>query len=270
MSSSGSSTSSGASTSPTSHAPGTSAASVTSTAPSAPSEQSAPRRQFAGPDSGSGSGRRVSLPAALVAVVTVALVVSGIAPYDRATWLMETFWVVISVPVAVVVWRRFPLTRLLCVLLALHALILIFGGHYTYARVPLGDWIQDGLGLARNPYDRIGHFTQGFVPAVLLREVLVRRSPLAGSRWLAPLTVCGCLAFSAFFEMIEWWAALIGGEGADDFLATQGDVWDTQWDMFLALVGATSALLLLSRVHDRLLAGFPRPAPDGAADPPRS
>jgi putative membrane protein len=201
-------------------------------------------------------GARFSLPAMLVAVVTAALIVSGIAPYDRATWLMETFWVIIGIPLAVLLWRRFPLTGLLCCLLALHALILILGGHYTYARTPVGEWLQDGLGLARNPYDRIGHFVQGFVPAILWREILVRRSPLRGSRWLAPLTVCGCLAFSAFFELIEWWAALIGGSGADDFLATQGDVWDTQWDMFLALLGATSALLLLSRAHGRQLAAL--------------
>ncbi|MGH3312500.1 MAG: DUF2238 domain-containing protein [Streptomyces sp.] len=206
--------------------------------------------------SASSTRRRVrfSLPTALVITVTAALLVSGVAPYDRATWLMETFWVILGVPLAVLVWRRFPLTALLCCLLALHALVLVLGGHYTYARVPLGEWLQDGLGLARNPYDRIGHFVQGFVPAILVREILVRRSPLRGSRWLAPLVVCGCLAFSAFFELIEWWAALIGGSGADDFLATQGDVWDTQWDMFLALSGATSALLLLGKPHDRQLA----------------
>ena len=153
-----------------------------------------------------------------------------------------------------VTWRRFPLTTLLCVLLAVHALVLIVGGHYTYARTPVGNWLRDMLDLDRNPYDRIGHFLQGFVPAILVRELLVRRSPLRGSRWLGPLVVCACLAFSAFFEMLEWWAAVAGGEAADDFLATQGDVWDTQWDMFLALVGAILSLLLLSRLHDRQLA----------------
>jgi putative membrane protein len=197
---------------------------------------------------------RFSLPAALAVTLTVALIVSGIAPYDRVTWLMETFWVVIGIPLIVLVWRRFPLTGLLCSLLAVHALVLILGGHYTYARTPVGEWMQNGLGLARNPYDRIGHFVQGFVPAILWREILVRRSPLRGSRWLAPLVVCGCLAFSAFFELIEWWAALVGGSDADDFLATQGDVWDTQWDMFLALCGAVSSLVLLSRAHERQLA----------------
>lgn len=201
---------------------------------------------------------RLSLPTALLALVTAALLISGLAPTDRVTWLMETFWVVLGIPLAILTWRRFPLTGLLCCLLALHALVLILGGHYTYARTPVGEWLQEWLGLARNPYDRIGHFVQGFVPAVLWREILVRRSPLRGSRWLAPLVVCGCLAFSAFFELIEWWAALIGGSGADDFLATQGDVWDSQWDMFLALVGTTTSLLLLSRLHDRQLDALER------------
>jgi putative membrane protein len=132
------------------------------------------------------------------------------------------------------------------------------GGFYTYARTPLGFWIQDLFHFARNPYDRIGHLAQGFIPAILVREILVRTSPLRGSRWLAPLTVCACLAFSAFFEMIEWWAAVAGGEAADDFLATQGDIWDTQWDMFLALVGAIAALLLLTRWHDKQLAQLAR------------
>ncbi|GGK01853.1 membrane protein [Pilimelia anulata] len=199
----------------------------------------------------------------LLAVVLGALVVSGVAPYDRLTWLLETVWVIVAVPVLVVTWRRFPLTTLLCALLAVHALILIVGGHWTYARTPVGNWLRDVLELSRNPYDRIGHFAQGFVPAVLVRELLVRTSPLRGSRWLAPLTVCACLAFSAFFELIEWWAAVTGGAAADDFLATQGDVWDTQWDMFLALCGAILSLLLLSRLHDRQLRALAAPARGG-------
>jgi putative membrane protein len=186
--------------------------------------------------------------------VLVALAVSGINPHNRLTWLLETIWVIVGVPIVVLTWRRFPLTTLLCVLLAAHALVLIVGGHFTYARVPAGDWVRDALDLQRNPYDRLGHFVQGFVPALLLREVLVRRSPLRGSRWLAPLVICGCLAFSAFFEMLEWLSAVALGADADDFLATQGDQWDTQWDMFLALVGASLSLLLLSRWHDRQLA----------------
>ncbi|WP_436839055.1 DUF2238 domain-containing protein [Nonomuraea angiospora] len=151
------------------------------------------------------------LPLVLAAVVLLALVVSGLRPYDRLTWLLETFWVIAGLPLLVVLWRRFPLTTLLCCLLAVHALVLIVGGHYTYARVPFGHWLQDVLALSRNPYDRVGHLVQGFVPAILVREVLVRTSPLRGSAWLAPLTVCVCLAFSAFFELLEWWSALAAG-----------------------------------------------------------
>jgi len=210
--------------------------------------------------SGTVSNRRLTPPILLVLVV-VALILTGIRPYDRLTWFLETFWVMLGVPLVLLTWRRFPLTTLLCCLLALHALVLIMGGLYTYARTPVGFWIQDLFDLSRNPYDRIGHFVQGFVPAILVREILVRRSPLRGSRWLGPLVVCACLAFSAFFEMIEWWAAVAGGAAADDFLATQGDIWDTQWDMFLALIGAITSLLLLSRWHDRQLATIEATAP---------
>lgn len=198
------------------------------------------------------SGRR--LPAVLLAVVALALAVSAWHPKSPATWLLETVWVMVGLPLAVLLRKRFPLSDLLCCLLAAHALVLIVGGHYTYAEVPAGDWARDWFGLERNPYDRFGHLLQGFVPAILVREMLVRTSPLRGSRWLAPLTVCACLAFSAVFEMLEWAAAVTGGHAADAFLATQGDVWDTQWDMFCALIGATCSLLLLSRVHDRRLA----------------
>ncbi|MEU0393947.1 DUF2238 domain-containing protein [Streptomyces sp. NPDC006208] len=205
---------------------------------------------------------RAGVSAALAALVCAGLLLSGLRPYDRTTWLLETCWVIAGLPLVVLVWRRFPLTALLTSLLALHALVLCLGGHYTYAKVPLGEWLQDSLGLSRNPYDRIGHLMQGFVPAILVRELLVRTSPLRGSRWLAPLTVSACLAFSAVFEMIEWPAAVIGGEQADAFLATQGDVWDTQWDMFCALLGAVTALVLLSRIHDRQLSA---PSLDGTA-----
>ncbi|BCK73868.1 membrane protein [Streptomyces libani subsp. rufus] len=194
------------------------------------------------------------LPPVLLAAVLLALALSGLQPHDRATWLMETCWVIVGLPVLVVTRKRFPLSPLLCCLLAAHALVLIVGGHYTYAEVPVGHWLQDALDLSRNPYDRFGHLMQGFVPAILVRELLVRTSPLRGSAWLAPLTVCACLAFSAVFEMIEWWAALAGGHAADAFLATQGDQWDTQWDMACALLGAVVSLLLLSRLHDRRLA----------------
>ncbi|QER90097.1 DUF2238 domain-containing protein [Streptomyces tendae] len=202
-----------------------------------------------------GPGSR--LPAVLVAVVAAALMVSAWGAKDPTTWLLETVWVMVGLPLAILLRRRFPLSGLLCGLLGVHALVLIVGGHYTYAEVPAGDWVRDWFGLERNPYDRFGHLMQGFVPAILVRELLVRTSPLRGSRWLAPLTVCACLAFSAVFEMLEWAAAVIGGQAADAFLATQGDVWDTQWDMFCALIGATCSLLLLSRLHDRSLTRLP-------------
>jgi putative membrane protein len=160
---------------------------------------------------------------------------------------------VIGIPILLSTFARFPLTPLLYTLLAAHAAILIVGGHYTYAEVPLGFWIEDAFGLARNHYDRIGHFAQGFVPAILARELLLRLTPLRAGRWLFFLVVCVCLAFSAFYELIEWWVAAATGSAAEAFLGTQGDPWDTQWDMFLALIGATAAQLLLSRVHDRQL-----------------
>lgn len=196
-------------------------------------------------------------PLALFVVVAVGLIVSGVAPYDRTTWWLEIFPILIGAPILVATYRRFPLTSLLYTLLAVHALILMLGGHYTYARVPLGFWVQDLFGFARNHYDRLGHFAQGFIPAILVREVLLRTSPLRPGRWLFVLVTAVCLAFSACYEFIEWWTALAGGESADAFLGTQGDVWDTQWDMFCALVGAVTAQLLLAGVHDRALA---RPA----------
>jgi putative membrane protein len=192
----------------------------------------------------------------LCAVVGAALVASGIAPYDRATWWLEVFPVLIALPILLATAGRFPLTPLAYTLIAIHALILILGGHYTYARVPLGFWVQDWLGLARNHYDRLGHFAQGFIPAIAVREVLLRTSPLRPGRWLFFLVTATCLAISAVYEMIEWWAALAGGAAADAFLGTQGDVWDTQWDMFLALLGAIAAQLALAGAHDRALASL--------------
>jgi putative membrane protein len=196
---------------------------------------------------------RVHPGPALLAVVLAALVVSGIGPADRTTWLLEVLPVLIGVPLLIATRRRFPLSRLLWYLLAVHALILILGGHYTYAMVPPGFWAQDALGFARNHYDRLGHFAQGFVPAILAREILLRCTPLQRGRWLFFLVTCVCLAFSAFYELIEWWTALAAGEAAHAFLGTQGDIWDTQWDMFLALLGALSAQLTLARAHDRSL-----------------
>jgi putative membrane protein len=192
-------------------------------------------------------------PWVLLALVALALVVSGIRPYERGTWLLEVAPVLIGVPLLLATGRRFPLTSLTYRLIFVHALILILGGHYTYARVPAGFWLQELLDLSRNHYDRLGHLAQGFIPAILTREILLRTSPLRPGRWLFTLVTSVCLAFSAVYELIEWWAAAIGGEGAESFLGTQGDVWDTQWDMLLALLGALTAQLLLSRLHDRQL-----------------
>lgn len=190
---------------------------------------------------------------ALLAVVTVALVISGIGPSDYMTWVLEVLPVLIVAPLLIFTRQRFPLTRLCYWFIVVHALILILGGHYTYAKVPLGFWIQDAFDLARNPYDRIGHLAQGFIPALVAREILLRKTPLRSGGWLFLLVVSVCLAFSAFYEMIEWWVAILAGLSAEAFLGTQGDIWDTQWDMFLALIGAMSALLILSRVQDRQL-----------------
>ena len=192
----------------------------------------------------------------LIIAVGLVFVWSGIAPHDRTTWVLETFPIMIGVPILLATARRFPLTRLTYTLLAVHAVILAVGGHYTYARVPLGDYAQQWFGFARNHYDRLGHFAQGFVPAILVRELLIRTSPLRPGGWLFVLVSSVCLAFSATYEFIEWWSAIIGGESAEAFLGTQGDVWDTQWDMFLAMVGAVTAQLALGRVHDRALASL--------------
>ena len=181
---------------------------------------------------------------------------SGVGPHDRFTWLLEVAPVLIGIPVLVLLYPRFRFTRLVYTLVWLHAVILMVGGHYTYAQVPLGFWMQETFGFARNHYDRIGHFAQGFIPALLAREIFLRASPLRGSRWLPFVVVCFCLAFSAFYELIEFWTALASGEAATDFLGTQGDVWDTQWDMQLALIGAITGLLLLSRRHDAELAAL--------------
>jgi len=193
---------------------------------------------------------------ALSGTVLAVLVRSAIAPRDRFTWLLEVAPVLIALPVLYVTRRRFPLTRLTYVLLAIHAIILMVGGRYTYAEVPFGFWVQDAFGFSRNHYDRIGHFAQGFVPAILAREILIRRSPLRGSRWLPVVVISICLAFSAFYELIEFWTALATGGAAEAFLGTQGDVWDTQWDMMMALIGAIAALALLSGAHDRHLAAL--------------
>ena len=189
----------------------------------------------------------------LAGATVLALAASFAIAGDRLTWLLETVWAMAGLALVAWKWDRFPLTRLLCWLLFLHALVLVHGGAHTYAQTPLGFWLQDLLGTARNPWDRLGHWMQGFVPAILARELLLRLTPLRRGGWLAYLVLAACLSFSAFFELIEWWAALVYGADADAFLATQGDPWDTQWDMFLCLCGAAVSLLLLSRWHDRQL-----------------
>jgi putative membrane protein len=195
----------------------------------------------------------------LLIAAGIVLVWSGIRPHDRFTWLLEVAPVLIGAPILVATYHRFRMTRLVYTLLLIHAIILMVGGKYTYAEVPFGFWIQQVFGFARNHYDRIGHFAQGFIPAMLAREVFIRRSPLRGSRWLPFVVVCFCLAFSALYELIEFWTALASGEAAEAFLGTQGDPWDTQWDMQLALIGAVTALVSLSPLHDRQLARLPAP-----------
>jgi len=199
--------------------------------------------------------------AASAVLILSLLIVSGIAPYDRLTWLMETMPVLIALPVLVATYRRYPLTLLLYGAIAVYAVVLIVGAHFTYARVPLGHDLADWLGLARNPYDRIGHLAQGFIPAMVVREILRRTTPLNGRRMLAFVVLCIVLAVSATYELIEWAAAVVMGQGADEFLGTQGDPWDTQWDMFCALLGGATALLGFARWHDRqlrALCGRPR------------
>ena len=199
------------------------------------------------------SSSRSREPLVLLLLALGVLVWSGIGPKDRFTWLLEVLPVLIGGPVLVATHGRFPLTPLLTRLLFLHAVILMVGGHWTYAEVPLGFWMKETFHLARNHYDRIGHFAQGFVPAILAREILLRRTPLRPGGWLFTIVTAVCLSFSALYELFEWGTALATGSAADAFLGTQGDPWDTQWDMFLCLLGALAAQLLLSRAHDRAL-----------------
>ena len=183
----------------------------------------------------------------------MALIASGWSPYDRATWWMEVAPVLIALPILWLTAVRFPLTTLALGLIGFHGLVLMLGGAYTYARVPLGFAVQDWLDLARNPYDRFGHFIQGFVPAIVLRELLVRLGGLRQGLLLATLVMACCLAVSATYELIEFGAAMALGQGADEFLGTQGDPWDTQWDMLMCLIGAAVALAVFTRLHDRQL-----------------
>jgi len=190
----------------------------------------------------------------LLVLLILALVVSAIQPYDDLTWWLETFPVLLGLPIILLTYKKFPLTPLSYRLLFIHALILILGAHYTYARVPTGLWVQDWFDLSRNHYDRVGHLAQGFVPAILAREILIRRSALQAGKWLFFIVVCVCLAISAFYELIEWWVSIAAQQAAVEFLGTQGDVWDTQSDMMMALIGVLLAQLLLGRSHNRALA----------------
>ncbi|HVF88028.1 MAG TPA: DUF2238 domain-containing protein [Pyrinomonadaceae bacterium] len=189
----------------------------------------------------------------LLAIGAAGLLISAVRPYDWLTWWLEAIPAIAGAGILIAIHRRFPFTPLIYRLVLIHALILILGAHYSYARVPFGFWLQDVFDLSRNPYDRIGHFAQGFFPAIIVREVLLRCTPLRRGGWLFFLVVSVCLAVSAFYEFVEWWAALAGGESAEAFLGTQGDVWDTQWDMFMALLGAISAQLFLGGLHNRAL-----------------
>lgn len=191
--------------------------------------------------------------AVLLAALAVVFVWSVMRPHDLFTWLLEALPVIIGLPILLLTYRRFPLSRLAYGLLLIHAVILLVGAHYTYAEMPLFSWLRDTYDLDRNYYDRLGHIAQGFIPAIVVREILLRQSPLQPGKWLGLIVLSICLAISALYEMLEWWVAVASGSDAVAFLATQGDVWDTQWDMFLCLLGAIASLILLSRWHDKSL-----------------
>jgi putative membrane protein len=182
------------------------------------------------------------------------LIWSGINPKDQFTWFLEVLPALIGIIILAFTYNRFRLTALAYALILIHAIILMVGGHYTYAEVPFFDWIKDVFELERNNYDKLGHLAQGFIPAIIAREILIRKSVVYKKKWLNFIVVCICLAISAIYELVEWWVAVMSGESADAFLGTQGYVWDTQSDMALALFGAILALIFLSRMHDKQLA----------------
>lgn len=189
----------------------------------------------------------------LMLLLAAGFIWSVIVPRDRIIWWLEVAPIIIALPVLVFSYRRFELTPLAYWLIGLHALILLIGAHYTYAEVPAFNYLRDSFDWSRNYYDRVGHLAQGFVPAIIAREILLRKSVLTAGRWLFFITCCICLSISVVYEFIEWWVAVYAGAAADTFLATQGDVWDTQWDMFCALVGAIAAQCLLAKVQDKQL-----------------
>lgn len=195
----------------------------------------------------------MKIPVICLSLVALVMAWSMIGPYDWPTWIMETLPVWIAVAILIPTRHKFPLTNLAYILIAVHAVILIVGAHYTYARVPLFDWIKEALGTERNSYDGLGHLAQGFIPALIARELLIRTSDLKRGKWMFVLIVLSCLGISAIYELIEWGAAEAAGGGAVEFLGTQGDVWDTQKDMALAGIGAALSLLILSKLHDRQL-----------------
>jgi len=187
----------------------------------------------------------------LLTALSIVFVWSAIAPFERFTWWLEISPILIALPIVFTTYKKLEFTNLAYFLMLVHAIILLIGGHYTYAEVPLFNWLRDTFDLSRNYYDRVGHFAQGFVPAIIAREILIKKSPLDLGFWLFFITCCICLSISAIYEFIEWWIAVYEGGAADAFLGTQGDVWDTQWDMFCALIGSITAQLLLADMHDR-------------------
>lgn len=197
--------------------------------------------------------KRGALPSLWILAFLAVLVWSGIAPKDRTVWFLEAAPALIALPILAFTRSRFPLTPLVYVLILVHAIILMVGAHYTYAEVPLFDWIRDSFDQSRNNYDKLGHFAQGFVPAMVAREILIRNAVVRGPAWRNFFILCFCLAFSAFYELIEWWVALLSAQAAESFLGTQGYVWDTQSDMAWALAGAAIALGVFGRLHDRQL-----------------
>jgi putative membrane protein len=197
--------------------------------------------------------KRDTIPCILFAVVMSIALWSGVNPHDRFTWILETFPAFLAIGILFATRRKFYFTDLAYSLIALHCVVLLVGGHYTYTEVPLFNWLRDDFNLARNYYDRVGHFVQGFVPAMVARELLLRTSPLTSGKWLFVIIVLSCLGISAWYEIFEWGVATLTGEAADSFLGTQGDIWDTQKDMIMAFIGAISALITLSGWHDRTL-----------------
>lgn len=192
----------------------------------------------------------------LVGVFIAIFVWSAINPHDYFTWFLEVFPTIFGVIILAVTYKKFPLTPLLYFLIFIHAVILIVGGHYTYAEVPIGFWLQEIFDFSRNHYDRIGHFAQGFIPAMIARELILRKNIIQHSKWQFFFIVCFCLAFSACYEFLEWGVAVVTGTAAESFLGTQGDIWDTQWDMFMAMIGSIIAQITLRKLHDSQLKQF--------------